>query len=139
MTKLTTRGPSTLLALLGALVATLTAQASGSPLIGLGLAILAGLALSLMLYGAALRVLACLITALAVLSAGWAGQLAQWIVVAGFVVVAVAGLGVAWWGPRWQRRSKEKAVRLDTWAAIDAGEDPTAVGEQESPGRSGSL
>ncbi len=129
------RAPATLVATAGALLATLGSQAASSPLIGPALAVLAGLALSLMLYRTALRVLGVAVTALSVAGLGWAVSLGAWLVAAGFAVSAAGLLGVVVWGPRWVRRSPAAERRLDDWSAMDAGLDPTTTGDEQRPDR----
>lgn len=130
---MTKRAPLTLIAIAGALVATLAAQVDGSSFLGLGLAILAGLGLSLMLRGTALRVLAVVLTVLSIASAGWAFAVVAWLVGAGFVLSALGAAAIIWFGPTWLARSPEAARKLDDWAAMDSGVDPTDAEDEQEP------
>lgn len=124
------RGPVTLVAALGAVTAGFAAQASSAPVGSLAWALAAGTGLSLMLERVGLRVVGVVCTALAVIGAAWSGQTGLWVPMVGFIVSAIALLGLFVWGPRWPARAARKSARtLDPWAAMDAGEDPT--GEQD--------
>jgi len=63
----------------------------------------------------------------------WSSTAAQALSVAGFVLVALTGVLVAWLGPRWAtmgRKYETPAARepesSDLWKAMDDGVDPTA-------------
>src|SRR5690606_8224062 len=65
-------------------------------------------------------------------SVDWDGSAMQALTVAGFVLVTVAGVLVAWLGPRWAtmgRKYETPAAReadsSDLWKAMDDGVDPT--------------
>ena len=132
------RGLVTLVAAVGLAVAAIAAQAAESRVGTLALALGAGLALSLMLRGTALRILGVLLTVLAVAAAGWSAQLGQWVSLAGFMIAAVAFLGFILWGPRWIRRHRSDADRpVDLWQAMDQGDDPTDEQSVDHPSASG--
>lgn len=135
---MTGRWPVTLLAVAGSLVAGFSAQAAGSGVASLAWAVAAGLGLSLMLRGVWLRILGVALTGLAVASAGWAWQAGQWVALGGFVVAAVALLGMAWWGPAWVARARQAGDHpVDLWKAMDDGADPTGEQDVRAAGGSG--
>ncbi|MFT3886891.1 MAG: hypothetical protein QM713_01825 [Arachnia sp.] len=138
------RGPVTLAVAAGALTAGIAAQAAESPVGSLAWAAAAGIGLSLMLRGVGLRVVGVLVVLIGVGGAVWSAQSAQWVPLAGFVVCAVAAVGMVLWGPGWQaRRGDAPERRVDAWAAMDKGDDPTesepTPGEQDMrrPGENG--
>lgn len=131
---MTGRLPVTLVAVAGALVAVLAAQATDAST-ALGLATLAGLGLGMMLAGTRLRVLAVLVVLLAIGGGVRAAANGAWIALAGFVVAGIGSAATAAWGPGWLRRSPEQAKRLDDWAAMDAGLDPTNDDELDETSR----
>lgn len=129
---MTGRLPTTLLAILGALLAAISAQVGASPLASMGWAIAAGVGLTLMLRGVGLRIVGVLIAVLGVTGAGWAVQAGAWVAGGGFVLCIVAAGGFIVWGPGWHaRRSPRAAAPADLWKVMDEGGDPTA--EQGSP------
>lgn len=120
------RAVVTVVALAGAAVAGIAAQAGESRVGALALALLAGIALSLMLRGSAVRILGVLLTVLAVTAAGWSAQLGEWVSFVGFVITAIASTGFVLWGPTWQKRHRSDRDRpVDFWQAMDEGDDPT--------------
>lgn len=129
------RGSVTLAAVVGAAVAGIAAQVVGSNVGALALAVLAGIGLSLLVQGAALRVLGIVLALLALVGAGWAVTLGLWLAAAGFAVSALGCLGMVVWGPRWVRRHRSDAERpVDYWQAMDAGDDPTSEQAVHRPG-----
>ena len=124
---MTGRFTITALAAIGALVAGFSAQAAESNVSSLAWALAAGVGLSLMLSGAALRILAVVLAPIAAGGAVWAAQGGLWVTVAAFAVAGGAVLAMVWWGPGWaMRRRAARSSDLDPWKAMDEGLDPTA-------------
>ena len=66
------------------------------------------------------------------------GQAGQWGALGGFIVAAVALLGMAWWGPAWVARTRQAGDHpVDLWKAMDDGADPTGEQDVRAAGGSG--
>ncbi len=129
---MTGRWPVTLLAVVGALLAGVSAQAAGSTLASVGWAVAAGVGLSLMLRGFGLRVVGILLAVVSIGGIAWSAQASQWIPLAGFVLSLVASAGFVIWGPSWRHRQRTRTdAPADLWKTMDEGVDPTD--EQSSP------
>lgn len=123
------RGLVTVVAVIGAAVAGISAQVASSSVGALALALLAGIGASLLVRGGALRALGVVLVILATGGAVVAGTQQLWATLAGFAIASLGCLGMIAWGPNWVRQHRSDAERpVDYWQAMDAGEDPT--GEQ---------
>lgn len=122
----TRRLPVTALVALGALGAGIAATVAEAPgTAGVAWATLAAVALSLMLHGLGLRVMAGVVVALSVLGTLVAVGELPWAIV-GFVVCSLGA--ILWWrhGPSWGGDRRPARSEDDPWKQLDAGQDPTA-------------
>ena len=124
--ELTGRLPVTFVGAAGALAAGIVGgavDAQGAS--GVAWAALAGLGLSLMLKLFGLRIIGALVALLAVLG-GVLSVMGTWWLVLLFLPVAASGVVMAWRGPVWVVRRRERgAPTEDWWKRLDQGEDPT--------------
>lgn len=124
--ELTGRMPTTLLGALGALGAGIGGTVVEAPEVsGVGWAALAGVGLSLMLHRWGLRVTGVLLVALSGLGIVLALVTRWWLGIA-FLLVAIAGVLMAWKGPGWVRHRRVRPPSADPWKIMDEGRDPTA-------------
>ncbi|NLE97789.1 MAG: hypothetical protein GX596_07345 [Propionibacterium sp.] len=122
---MTGRWPTTLLAALGGLAAGIGGTVAEAPAVaGLGWAVLAGTALSLMLHGVGLRVLGVVLVLLGVLGGVLSVLGTAWLATA-FVPVLAGGVLMAMFGPGWAAGRKARPPSEDPWKLLDQGEDPT--------------
>lgn len=123
---MTRRLPVTVLIALGALAAGIAATAvDATGTAGVAWATLAAVALSLMLHGVGLRVMAVIVVALSVLGGIVSAGEFPWAIVA--FVPCLVGAALLWrYGPTWIHERRESRVEDDPWKQMDAGEDPTA-------------
>lgn len=122
---LTGRVPATALLAIGALGAGIAGTVGEAPgVAGVAWASLAAVALSLMLHGTGLRVLAVVLVLLAIAGAALALGAMPW-AIAGFLLVVLGAVLLWRHGPSWAHERVRRSPEDDPWKRMDAGEDPT--------------